>query len=178
MNKLEELTKKFILVNMGEAKISTNDKPIIGTQALATCTGLLLYCKERKIGIVAHISTDIEKTVNKVLDLLEENNIKFSNIEYKIILGYDSNDQEIINKIIKALRFGNVYRMLSNRFIPYAKTKIKASDIQIDNNTLSKQFAFDVQSGVFVTDKVLFGVDYYIVNPEINIDSENKKKYI
>ena len=47
MNELEQNTKKFILVGMNDAKISTNDRPIIGTDALATCIGLLLYSEEK-----------------------------------------------------------------------------------------------------------------------------------
>ncbi|MBQ2873181.1 MAG: hypothetical protein IJE89_04215 [Bacilli bacterium] len=178
MDSLERLTKKFILVNMDDAEISTDDKHIIGTHALATCTGLLLYCRERKVAIVAHIGTDIDKTINKILDLLENNNIKFTNIEYRVIQGYYGRDENFINTIIYKLKFGNVYRMLSNHFTPYGSTKRQRNDIEIDYNTLSKQFAFDALSGVFVTDKVLFGTYYYIVNPQNDTLDKNEKKRI
>ena len=46
MDEKEILTKKFILVDMADAQISTDDKPIIGTQALVTCVGVLLYNEE------------------------------------------------------------------------------------------------------------------------------------
>lgn len=177
MNELENLTKKFILVNMDEAKISTSDKPIIGTHALATCTGLLLYCKERKVAIVAHISTNIEEVVNKVLDLLESNNIKFSNIEYRIIPGYDRYDEEIINTIIRKLRFGNISRLLSNHLVPFSNSKIRRNDVQTDVNTLSNQFAFDAETGKFVSDKVVFGVEYYVINPNDGFTENINKKY-
>ena len=49
MTEKELLTKKFILVDMNDAQISTEDRPIIGTQALATCIGVLLYNEEKKV---------------------------------------------------------------------------------------------------------------------------------
>lgn len=178
MNNLEELTKKFILVKMDEVQISTKEKPIIGTQGLATCTGLLLYCKDKQIAIVAHIGSDVKKIIDKVLDILENNNINFENIEYHIIPGYDRYDEERINAIIKYLKLGNVTRMLLNDFKPYKKNKIKHNSITLDTNTLSIQFAFDANLGIFVTDKVLFGTDYYMINQENNEYESNHKRNI
>lgn len=177
MNELEELTKKFILVDMDDAQISTQDKPIIGTQALATCTGLLLYCEEQKIAIVAHVTSNVEKAINKTLNLLESNNLKFTKIEYRIIPGYYEN-LEITNEIIRELKIGNIMKSLFNSFIPYKKSKVDENDIKIDEKTFSKQFAFNCEIGEFVTDKVLFGTYYYMINPENNINIGNNKKHI
>ena len=54
MNK-EQLKQKMIIVEMNDADISTEEKPIIGTYALATCLGVLLYSEETRKAIVAHI---------------------------------------------------------------------------------------------------------------------------
>lgn len=52
----EALSKKFVLVGMNEIDISNDEKPIIGTQGLATCIGFILYNKEFKRAIVGHVS--------------------------------------------------------------------------------------------------------------------------
>ena len=61
------LSKLLNIVGMNSADISTFEKPIIGTQALATCFGVLLYDENQKIGIVAHFTHDIEATIIKIL---------------------------------------------------------------------------------------------------------------
>ena len=70
MTEKELLTKKFILVDMDDAQISTEDRPIIGTQALATCIGVLLYSEEKKLAIVAHVSSEPIQTIDKIFKLI------------------------------------------------------------------------------------------------------------
>ena len=45
---MDDLTYLFKMANMNEAVISNEEKPIVGTQALATCFGLLLYDENNK----------------------------------------------------------------------------------------------------------------------------------
>lgn len=50
----EELLQKLTIVRMNHVGITTIDKPIIGTNSLAPCLGILLYNEEKKIALVAH----------------------------------------------------------------------------------------------------------------------------
>jgi len=88
MNDKEKLTKKFIMVGMNDAKISTEENPIIGTEALATCIGVLLYSEEKKIAIVAHVSSQPMETIDKIFDIIVKNKLYSVNFKYKIIRGY------------------------------------------------------------------------------------------
>ena len=68
---MDDLTYLFKMANMNEAVISNEEKPIVGTQALATCFGLLLYDENNKTALVAHLSTDWQSTLMKLLSLID-----------------------------------------------------------------------------------------------------------
>lgn len=151
-----ELSKLLNLVNMNDADISTPDKPIIGTQSLATCFGVLLYDEDQKIGIVAHFTHNIEDTIIKILKLLDfDQEYKF---KYIIFPGYYSKDQDPYNTQPRLEHFFQDFKMDNLQFIPFDKKDL--SDQAISEGYLSYQFAFDTRTGQFVTDKVLFGQDY------------------
>ena len=71
MDEKENLTKKFILVKMRDMQISTDEKPIIGTQSLATCVGVLIYSEESKKAIVAHIANERDGIAKEVFDKIK-----------------------------------------------------------------------------------------------------------
>lgn len=73
---------------MDDTKISTKEKPIIGTQALATCIGVLLYDEENKVAIVAHISSEPIPIIDKIFNLIMKNKLYNNKLKYKIIAGY------------------------------------------------------------------------------------------
>lgn len=157
MNEKELLTKKFTLVKMGDAKISTNEKPIIGTEALATCHGVLLYNEEKKLAIVSHIPPDeIEAlmTIDKIFQIIIDNKLSNTKFKYVIIPGYYKEHYNIKALLEKHL----------THFIPFNENEIPNDAIQIDEKTTSKEFAFDVSTGKFVTNNVYFGIDYNIIN--------------
>lgn len=167
MTEKELLTKKFILVDMNDAQISTEDRPIIGTQALATCIGVLLYNEEKKVAIVAHVSSEPMRAIDKIFNLIIENKLYSTKFKYKIITGcYDEHYQvkELLEEYF-------------NDFIPFGENEILHSDIQIDEQTTSKQFAFDASTGKFVTDRVFFGRDYYMINPISYNDESTRSKH-
>jgi len=168
MNEIEMLTKKFILVGTDTAKISTSDKPIIGTQALATCYAVLIYSEERKVAIVAHISSkDPELVIDKIFSILLKEKLSNTPLKYKIIDGYFPENIELKNDIKS--RFEG--------FKKYQELEIPNNAIQIDEKTTSKQFAFDTTTGSFVTDKVLFGTDYLIINDNEYNNEISKEKH-
>ena len=163
MTEKELLTKKFILVNMDDAQISTEERPIIGTHALATCLGVLLYSEEKKVAIVAHVSSEPMCAIDKIFNLILQNKLYRTKLKYKIIPGFYEehyNTKELLEAHLKD-------------YIPFGENEIPEYAVKIDDETMSKEFAFDASTGKFVTDKVLFGTDYYIVNDEYN----NKNKH-
>lgn len=168
MSEKELLTKKFILVGMEDAKISTVEKPIIGTHALATCHGVLLYSEETKQAIVAHVPCDEYKaidTINKIFRLIRENNLLKIKFKYKIFSGYYVEDHYNITELLEK-HFTD--------FIPFDEKYIPENAIQKDESTESCEFAFDASNGKFVSDKVFFGTYYYIINnDESNINDQN-----
>ncbi len=150
------LSKLLNIVGMNSADISTFEKPIIGTQALATCFGVLLYDENQKIGIVAHFTHDIEATIIKILKLIDfDKEYKF---KYIIFPGYYSKDQDPYNTKLRLESFFNEFKMDNLQFIPFNNNDITANALL--EGPFSHQFAFDTRTGKFVTDKVLFGIDY------------------
>lgn len=164
MSEKEIFTKKFTLVEMEDAKISTEEKPIIGTHALATCMGVLLYSEEKKVAIVAHVSCEPMKTIDKIFRLMIENKLLNTTIKYRIIPGYYKEDHYNVKGILEK-HFVD--------FMPFNEEEIPSLAIQTDEETTSCQFAFDASTGEFVTDKVFFGVEYYTVNAEDNLEQSS-----
>ena len=169
MNEMIELSKKFIMVNMDDAMISTDEKPIIGTEALATCTGVLIYCEELKKAIVAHISSDYNKTIDRIFKLIIDNKLYRFPLKYKIILGADKG---------KAANYHGIIAYLEKHFKEFPMIEYRdlyQNDIMTDKN-FSNQFAFDASKGIFVTDRVFFDKDYYMINDYDNNSSINKHR--
>lgn len=157
MESKEELTKKFKLISMNDIDISTEEKPIIGTQALATCVGLILYSEKHKKAIVAHISSSHEHIFYNIFYLIFTNKLEDSIIKYGIIPGYY---EEHYNVVKDLKTFFNNYPEL---FVSFSSDEL-IKCFNIDKETFSKEFAFDSRSGKFVTDKVLFGTEYLNLN--------------
>jgi len=160
MNEKELLTKKLIMVRKEEMEISTSEKPIIGTEALATCTAVLLYSEEEKRAIVAHTCLEVENTFWETVNLIEENGLINTIFKYKIISGYQYNQYNIENELKEK------YELYPEMFVPFKEDEIPESAIQLDESTKSYEFAFDASTGKFVTDKVLFGKDYTMLNQQ------------
>lgn len=172
MDEMVNLTKKFIMVGMDDAMVSTEKKPIIGTQALATCTGIVIYCEKNKKAIVAHLSSDnYKETMNKVFELININKLNIFSLKYKIIYGGDRGEAAIERGVI------NYIKMQFRVSLVEEYDELLLDGVRFDVNTDSNEFAFDASSGKFVTDKVLFGANYYIVNNEEYTDNFNRTKH-
>lgn len=171
MDEITNFTKKFIMVGMGDAMISTLDKPIIGTEALATCTGVLIYSKEEKRAIVAHVSSDYMKTIDKIFKLITINKLYRTPLKYKIIYGGDGGD---------AARYQGVIDALEKHFKEFPMeefSELSLNGVKFNSNYFANEFAFNTLSGEFVTDKVLFGSLYYIINGnQYDISNINKTR--
>ena len=167
MSEKEFMTKKMILVGMNEAKISTLDKPIVGTDALATCIGVLLYNEEKKIAIVAHVPSDPMVAIDNIFNVIIKNKLISTTFKYLIIPGYY--EEHYNTKFVLEQHFSH--------FIPFDDSEIPETAIHIDEETTSKEFAFDASTGKFVTDKVYFGIDYYNVNGYDYVDNYTSSRH-
>lgn len=66
---------KPITVRINEVDISTQEQPIIGTEALGPCVGALIYSKKHKKSVVFHTSTEWEPLVVETLIILADNGL-------------------------------------------------------------------------------------------------------
>lgn len=193
MDDKTQLTKNFIMVGMGQVDISTDEKYIIGTQALSPCIGFILHSKDMEKAIVGHISssqlTDNERVNDlsfQISELICQNNLINVPLDLKIIEGaYPSQNfvysheldildifgknrytlPEVLEEVVKKTNGVNV-----NNTAFYQETH-STNEVQVvdyyegyGHGDKSKQFAFDAKSGTFVTDKVYFGPKYFEIN--------------
>ncbi len=152
----EENTKLLNLVGMNEAGITTEEKPIIGTQALATCFGVLLYERNKKVALVAHLSVNFIPTLINLLDLI---NFSQENVfEFLIIPGYYSAKEDHYNIYRQLLEIFKECNTPKFKFVPFRQSL--KNNIHFDKDTLSYSFAFDSRTGKFVNEEVYFGLEY------------------
>ena len=156
----DEFYKKLRLVKMNEANISDSEKTIIGTRALATCVGILLYNEKHKVAIVAHSSSEWENIIIQIEDLIKNNNLDSSTIKYKIISGSYYNHYNIFS--ILENYFKNKYPL----FVPYEN--IPNNAIIYEKEFDSNMFIFDADKGEFLTK------NYFVIND--NLDSQKIKR--
>ncbi len=142
-------------VGMNEADISSEECSIIGTTALATCFGILLYDEENKIAIVGHATSTWIPTVLKMLNLIDD---EIHIFKYLVIPGYDSKQRDFYNTKNKINRFFKIFNTEKVSFVPYDKEY--EPYIVLDEKTMSYEFLFDAQTGKFVleTEKLCYNL--------------------
>ncbi|MBE6156001.1 MAG: hypothetical protein E7164_04525 [Firmicutes bacterium] len=160
MQEKDELTKLFKLVNMNEVAVSNDEMPIVGTQALATCVGVLIYSEKYKCALVAHVGTEWQNLLESIFELLIKNELDSAPLEYLIIPGYYYNHYEVVENL--SAIFADLYPL----FVPM--------QVSLDNGVYIKdpklpahQFAFDARTKKFVTNQVLFGKEYFDVQSNL-----------
>lgn len=188
-----QLTKNFIMVDMGQVDISTDDKYIIGTQALSPCIGFILHSKDKEKSIVGHVSssqlTDNERVNDlsfQISELIEQGNLRGVPLDFKIIEGaYPSQNfvysheldildifgksrytlPEVLEEVVKKSNGINVNNTVFYQE-DHSTNEVQLVDYYEDYEygDKSKQFAFDAKRGTFVTDKVYFGPKYFEIN--------------
>ena len=95
-------------VDMNEYFVSDEQHKIIGTYALATCSGILLYDRKNKVGAVGHVNSHWFE-----LCVYMSCSIKAEEIEYLVIPGYDRvklSDFEIKDNIESFFKNCNIIR--------------------------------------------------------------------
>lgn len=179
-----ELKEKFINVSMDDIQINTKDKPIIGTYALGPCMGFILYSKENKKAIVGHISSSqllddnsLEKLKLKILKIIAQNNLINASFDITLIEGAQKSiyykewyELDILQNQEK--KTYSLFEILEKTLTQLPTIKInsinnsnfKTEDIQMvdiegnlcdeHNNEASKQFAFNANTGKFITNEL------------------------
>lgn len=136
-----------MIVEMNEVGISSEEYPIIGTHALATCFGILLYEKTKKIAIVGHCTSDWIPIILKMLNLID-NDDKYC-FKYLVIPGFYSEQKDIYKTKLKIETFFNIFKTDKVTFQPFTEKYI----ITFDEKTSSYEFLFDSRIGKFVSEK-------------------------
>src|SRR5574344_1157780 len=154
---MTNLYSKLQIAEMNQIVISNKEQPIVGTWALATCHGILLYDVKNKIAYVGHAGSDYELILKEMLNLIHP--IKKTYFEYLIIPGNcpnlddeGRNKKDVMEGILNKMMMPNYY------FIPF---EIDYHDIiTVNKETKSHEFAFDAHTGKFVTDEIIFDIDH------------------
>lgn len=180
----EILKDKYINVHMNDIQISTNDKPIIGTGALGPCMGFILHSKDKKRAIVGHIScsqlldnNNLEKLRLQILKIIIENELINSFFDLILIEGAQKSIYykdwyeldilqtqekrtyslfEILEKNLTQIDFIKINNIKKSNFnIGEIQTvDIKGNLCSESNNEASKQFAFNANTGKFITSEI------------------------
>ena len=133
-----ELITHSNIAGMDQVVVSTSDKPIIGTQALDTCFGILFYDRKNKFGICGH--ADPKSIFGIVVKMLKQiPSTTEGNVEYTIISGYRAIEQNNFKGVEE------IQDILRN----YMSVNPKIPD-----GLLCYDFAFDTKFGKDVTNIV------------------------
>ena len=148
INESNELITHSNIADMDQVVVSTSDKPIIGTQALDTCFGILLYDRKNKFGICGH--ADPYNTFGIIVEMLKQ--IPESTegiIEYTIVPGYRAMKQKKFEREDEIQDILRNYMSINPKIhFTSLKTPLNPS---MPNGLLCYDFAFDTISGKDVT---------------------------
>lgn len=164
-NKIFE--EKMILVGMDDAKITNSENSIIGTRSLATCLGVLLYNEEKKLAIVAHVSSNPYPALDKLFRILIDNKLLRVKFKYKIFFGYDK-EPAIYHGIV------DILEEHFKDFTSFDEKEIPDNAVNIDENFECLEFSFDALTGSFVTEKIFCNSNNFIVS-DTNINKSSNR---
>ena len=148
LNEGDQLIARSSIADMDQVVVSTPDKPIIGTQALDTCFGILFYDRKNKFGICGH--ADPYNTFGIIVEMLKQ--IPESTegiIEYTIVPGYRAMKQKKFEREDEIQDILRNYMSINPKIhFTSLKTPLNPS---MPNGLLCYDFAFDTISGKDVT---------------------------
>ena len=164
LNEGEQLIKQSSIAGMNQIVVATPDKPIIGTQGLDTCFGILLYDRKNKFGVCGHASP--HNIFGIVAEMLKEIPVNVNGtIEYAIIPGYRAIKQHNFEGVEEILHILRSYSSINTKIkFTSLNTSIEPS---MPKGLLCYDFAFDTKTGQDVT-SIIF-MDSY--------DKQNKRHF-
>ncbi len=153
MNRLKyELLSKSSLAGMGCIVKSTPVRPIVGTQALDTCYGILFYDRHKREAFCGHAApSSLAPTMYQMIKALGD---KPRIVEYMIIPGFrneDRGDYSGLEELTECMRNSTPCNIRFKTF-NYGYSRV----VNLDDRTLSYEFAFDASKGEFVTSTLFF----------------------
>lgn len=129
------------IAHMGGIVVSSKDRPIIGTTALDTCFGIILYDRKNKKGIVGHADNSGKIAIlNSMIKLLEKNEKQV--IEYGIVSGYRTQERKDYSGVTELLTYLETHCPPNIELVPFQNL-----GVQECSNMLAYEFAFDVNTG-------------------------------
>lgn len=152
MNSIKyKMLEKTNLAGMGRIVESSKDKPIIGTQALDTCYGILFYDRAKKEGVCGHaVPSQLTSVLAEMIKWLDN---RVGIIEYMILPGFRNVDRHDYSGL----------KELSDYMLEHAPNNVKMTSLKdmrggfrLHQGSLSYEFAFDTMNGEFVTEYVFF----------------------
>lgn len=152
------LLKKSGLAEMGCVVESSEERPIIGTQALDTCYGILFYDRSAKRGLVGHGSPSGKiGTLCEMISRIDDGTKRV--VEYAFVPGFRNVDRRDLTGVTELQMVLGKKCPKNIRFIPFTRDL----KIKLHEPTLSYEFAFDTRSGKSVSEELFF--DEVEVNP-------------
>ena len=138
------------IAHMGGIVVSSGDKPIIGTTALDTCTGIVFYDRKNRKGIVGH-ATDGGKIaiLQSMIRLLEKNENLV--IEYAIVSGYRNMEKGDYSGVAELMNYLETHCPNNIKLVPFQNL-----DVRVCSNILAYEFAFEVNTGQNVADYLFY----------------------
>ena len=151
-DEVNRLSLHTSIAHMNQIVLSTDEKPIIGTQALDTCFGILFYDRKNKFGICGHATPNNINGI--VVEMLKQIPIDDSQreIEYIIVPGFRSIEQRNFKAADEIIDILNTYAKLFQN-IKFISLKTNIAPV-MPEGLLSYEFAFDTSRGIDVTDIV------------------------
>lgn len=147
-SRLSELAS---IAHIGEIVQSNSEKSIIGTIALDTCYGIVFYDRKNKRGYVGHATPSSKiKTLQEMLNLLEK--AKTVRIEYAIIPGYRNEERKDYRGFAELINYLESHCPENITLIPFQSDL----GIQVDERTSTYEFAFEVNSGLPVSQYLFY----------------------
>ena len=172
------LESKSQIARMGEIVVSSKEKPIVGTTALATCFGIVFYDRQNKKAYVGHAGpSSYMQMLHTMVSMLDSST---KQIEYSIIPGWDNynhfgNKSLTLNLLDDGknpeYQMGLALKSISRiNFIPL-KSQLGVKEGNSDGNPYY-EFAFDANALTNVADYLFFET-----NNLIKKDTNSKYKY-
>lgn len=154
------MLREASLAEMGCVVESSQERPIVGTQALDTCYGILFYDRINKKGLVGHGAPSSKvATLHEMMQRINDGSVKI--IEHMIIPGFRNVDYKNLSGLEELLQEIREHSPSNIRFVPMEEKL--GPNVKLHKNTLTYEFAFDTRNGKFVSEEIFF--DETEVNP-------------
>lgn len=149
--KKDELQSRCEMAEMGCVVESNVERPIIATQALDTCYGILFYDRRNRYGVLGHAApSSKDSTVYEMLKRIDDGTPRL--VEYFVVPGFRNIDRKDLSGFEQIVAMIRAYKSDKIRLVPFNEE----TNVQLHKGTLSYEFGFDTSTGEFVTRDLFF----------------------